>query len=465
MGKIVFTVPPRIDLQRRVSSTIHVVGLDGIPWPCKIFFDGRHLSIHRNRDESGHVFFSYALPDYGELVLSTGTLLENDEPYHLTRELARGTLNRLRNQLSLWQEGGLEITADVFERLEVATRFLGDSIWQNDVAAADEAAHESIQHSLATIFRLCQLFGEQVMPLRRERTEQPMCWFGLNLGAQPFQLLERLPCPPDVLQVSRIDAANSSKMGLVLGPFLDASPGGIPENWARINNFDDRQAAILDDVADLLRGPLDRVNVLHVVSGINGMGHRHLSYPQQLQMTLELLSLIERFELAIPTMLSFDTPWAERLAWSVGGVHPLQIADSLLRRGAMISMLGLDINLDYWPNGSLPRDPIQWLDLIDLWSQLGLPLVIRLIAPTQVVGEQKQSSSSGLNVVRGSISDEQLFRLLDSIIPLIQTRPSVHGIIWGQLQDGVDPRFPCGGLLDADGVPKPINSLLNCHLE
>ena len=57
-------------------------------------------------------------------------------------------------------------------------------------------------------------------------------------------------------------------------------------------------------------------------------------------------------------MVSFDFPWAERLASAVGGSHPLQIADSLLRQGTQISFLGIEVNLGYWPNGSMMRDPL-----------------------------------------------------------------------------------------------------------
>jgi hypothetical protein len=460
MGKFVFTIPKRLELDKRVANTVHVIGLDGIPWPCKISYDGQLLSIHRNRDESGHVYMAYALPDFGELVLSTGTLVETDEPYHLTRELARGTLNRLRNQLSLWEEGGLEIDVEVERVLELATDSFGQAVSTSDVNAVDRTANQAIELATQALFRLCQLFGEQVLPYRLQNTDSPRSWIGVNISEEPSEVVKRLKIPVDVVQVSRINAAPSEPCELVLGPFLDASPGGMKDRWAAANSFEERQAMIIHECRAELQKPLDRVKILHVVSGINGMGHRHLSYPQQLQVTIDLLQLVENMGIQIPTLISFDTPWAEKLAWSVGGVHPLQIADSLLRRGVCLSMLGLDINLDYWPNGSLPRDPCQWLDLVDLWSQLGLPLVIRLTAPSQVIPAVDAPVNRSLNAVRGSLTDEELLRLLDHVLPVVLSRPMVHGIIWGQLQDGLDPRYPFGGVLNIDGHLKPIGDIL-----
>ena len=104
---------------------------------------------------------------------------------------------------------------------------------------------------------------------------------------------------------------------------------------------------------------------------MNGLGHRHLNYAQQLQLTVDMLNVVEELSIQIPTMVSFDFPWAERLAGAVGGIHPLQVADSLLRQGVRVSHIGLEINLDYGATGSAFRDPLQWIDLVDIWTQLG----------------------------------------------------------------------------------------------
>ncbi len=126
----------------------------------------------------------------------------------------------------------------------------------------------------------------------------------------------------------------------------------MPEEWIRLDDYLARRDTILADCRKQLEQLPETASLIHLVSGLNGIGHRHLSYPQQLQISIDLLQLVDESLIELPVMVSFDFPWAERLASSVGGVHPLQIADSLLRQGLRISFLGLDINLDYWPNGS-----------------------------------------------------------------------------------------------------------------
>ena len=194
--------------------------------------------------------------------------------------------------------------------------------------------------------------------------------------------------------------------------------------------------------------------MLRVASGLNGTGHRNLSYPQQLQATVDLLQLVEDSDVNVPTMVSFDFPWAERLAGAVGGSHPLQIADSLIRQGVELSFLGLEINLDLWPNGSAVRDPLQWIDLVDIWAQLGLPMVLCLRSPCG--GDAEIRGTETRNQICSNLSDQQRIDFLKTILPMMVARPSVHGMIFQQWQDSDDPRYPNSGIVQADGTHKEI---------
>jgi len=197
------------------------------------------------------------------------------------------------------------------------------------------------------------------------------------------------------------------------------------------------------------------------------MGHRRLSYPQQTQLTSEMLNLIDESQVDVPMMVSFDYPFAERLATAVGGIHPLQIADSLLRQGVSVNFVGLDVNLDYWPCGSVFRDPLQWIEMIDLWSQLGLPLIINLRMPTgermenppKADGKEKgkgKSSAARINEFRSDMSHQQRLHFIEKIIPVLIARPIVHGLVWTQWRDQDDLRYPFGGLVGADGESKKV---------
>ncbi len=456
MGRFLFDIPESWELQDRQARTVHVVGIDGIPWPCKVNLDGQTLFIQRNRDESGHVFVAFPFEEYGELVVATGTLPESPQSYCLVTELARGTANRLRNQIAIWQDGGLGISDEVHQLTAEAVRHLGAAILHSDKKSKSETARISLERSMTAIFKIAQEFGKQIVPVRRQQATEARFWMGVRAGVGK-QFAPSLECGfADLVQLSSDQIEQAPSKPTVLGPLLDASPNGISEKLLALDDFEARKAQILAGTREVFKRLPSSVKLVHAVSGLNGTGHRHLSYPQQLQLTSELIQTIEDSSSDLPVMISFDFPWAERLAWSVGGTHPLQIADSLLRRGVRISMLGLEINLDYWPGGSAIRDPLQWIELIDIWSQLGLPLVICLRSPSgeRTTDGASGGSSSSIYHPRSVLRDEQRFELLETVIPMMIARPIVHGIMWQQWGDADDSRFPGGGLVDASGDAK-----------
>ena len=61
---------------------------------------------------------------------------------------------------------------------------------------------------------------------------------------------------------------------------------------------------------------------------------------------------------------------------------PWHYADALVRADLGISGFGLEINAGYWPRGSAHRPAFEYGRLIDQWSQLGLPLMVMLTAPS-----------------------------------------------------------------------------------
>ncbi len=471
MGEFRFRLPEQWSLESRQAGSIHVVGIDGVPWPCRVFADGNTLVINRNRDESGRTYISYPFEKRGEFTICTGTLPERPEQYGLLTELARGTLNRLRNQISTWQEGGFQISEVVKETVAESTRKLGASILGADFETRDLKAHESLELSMEALFDLCGQFGTEIARFRVENANDfSHFWFAhrstqgddfeksvRQLGFELVQVAgENLEHP-----MIRTWSEQSVRKRLIVGPILDASPGGMSEDLIQLDDFESRRGKILNRCRRMVEEVPKATSLIHVASGLNGLGHRHLGYPQQLQVTCDLLTLIEESPLETPTMVSFDFPWAERMASSVGGIHPLQIADTLLRQGAQISFLGLDINLDYWPLGSVMRDPLQWIELADTWSQLGLPLVLCLRVPTGDKTPSTDAPEKLVNQVRDNMTDDQRMDVLRNVLPLMISRPAVHGVILTQWSNASCNRFPGGGLVDREGAAKEIVNVID----
>ncbi|MCH2181372.1 MAG: hypothetical protein MK108_05140 [Mariniblastus sp.] len=457
-------MPDFWSLEKHQASCIHVVGLDGIPSPCRVELEGQILTISRGKNESGKVHLPYPFVDRGELSVCTGTLPESDSPYDLMTELARGTLNRLRNQLSTWQEGGLVVSASLVERVDQATEELGASIVHSDPQLKDHLARSCIEIAMDCIFQLSTDFGDQVAAYRVNQPELSPFVLAANVQKRISLEEEDLSRSFDLWEIADWDSSQSMKTRfptaddeVIYGPLFDASAGAPAWSGDPAGEFENRKRRVLQKCREQLANLPANTRLLHAISGLNGIGHRHLSFPQQQQLTSELFQVIEDMAVEVPILASFDFPWAERLAWSVGGMHPLQVADSLLRQALPISFIGLDINLDYWPAGSVVRDPLQWIDLIDIWSQLGLPLVVSLRIP-QSSGRDadEKPEEKRVNVIRQGMSNRQRLNLVRVVLKVLAARPSVHGCIFRQWSDDDDSRFPAAGLVTTCGEPKDL---------
>lgn len=477
MGEFRFRVPVEWQLDPYHANSIHVVGLDGIPWPCRIVTsedpddpkNQKLFSVSRNRSESGRLYLVYDFSNRGEQLVCTGTLPVSDEPYDLSIELARGTLNRIRNQVSIWEEGGLSVPESVNDSIENATSLLGEAILSGNRSGENALARQSLEVGMDAMFGLANAFSDQISKVRREHSELPNFWVANSVGhGEQFQPsvvhpdfdLVAVKIPPYGEAGPTKEVVESIGKRAIVGPWLDASIGGMSEELINVDDFRARKDQLLIECRQMLRTLPSTASLLHVVSGLNGTGHRHLSYPQQLQVTVDLLKLVEESSIELPTMVSFDFPWAERLAGAVGGVHPLQIADSLLRQGLSISFLGLDINLDFWPNGSAIRDPLQWIDLVDIWAQLGMPLVINLRCPFDEPDDHEPIETASRNQTRSNVTDEQRAEFLSTVLPMLVARPSVHGLVMRQWEDADDSRYPFAGFVDANGNDKAMHRVL-----
>ena len=471
MGEFKFRLPASWSLERRQASAIHTVGIDGIPWPCKISTDEDILTVRRNRNESGKTYIPWPCDTRGELLISTATLLEQASPYPLLTELARGTLNRVRNQISIWEEGGLDIPLEIHDSVSTSATHLGSSILNSDPVEQDVLAKLSLDCSIDAIFKISNVFGEQVTQFRKSSDQAQPFWIA-NTISPNRAVQEGIALKGFELARMTFDQLASTrdevlKKRVIAGPFLDASVNGMPEELIDAGDFASRKKLLVDSCRSHLKQLPSSVSLLHVIGGLNGMGHRHLSYPHQLELATTLLNEVSDSNVEIPTMVSFDFPWAERLASAVGGSHPLQIADSLLRQGSRISFLGIEVNLGYWPNGSMLRDPLQWIDMLDLWTQLGIPLIILLRAPTWAPsgsddgGELQPPTSSDKKVNSFDVeSDAVRIKYLKTIFPMLVARPAVQGIIWSQWLDGDDTRYPHGGLASDEDIQKHAYDIL-----
>ena len=88
-----------------------------------------------------------------------------------------------------------------------------------------------------------------------------------------------------------------------------------------------------------------------------------------------------------------------------------------------------------------------------MWSQLGLPLMVLLTAPSGDLPDPLAAKTIAAELIESPEVPQQDSQLVlaSTVAPLLLGRTSVQVVLWNQLTDHEPHEFPHGGLFDAQG--------------
>ena len=468
---------PGVALTDEAVRRAYLAGWDGIPWPSQNRWDGETFSIERSTAESGALHIPWEVAGFGELLLSTASLMERDAHYLLPVELARGAVSRLREQLVEWMDAGVDPPADCRQLVRDATEvFANAATMQHDLQYASQTAQRALEMCLAAVSTLAAVYARQSLESRRSQyarlptllavrvdeppsmdMEQAVCEaFPWAAPAMPWNLIEGNADQRDWAESDRLlQWCEERKMRICAGPLIRLDRHSLPE-WVYLweDDFEQLRSDAGRHLQTIVQRYMGRVHVWHAAAGLNVGGALKLSEEHRLKLAFRCIEAIRALDRQTPVIVSFDQPWGEYLTDQEMELTPFHFADALARADVGLSGIGLTMHLGYWPDGTPPRDLLEINRQVDRWSMLNIPLLITLAVPSGA----KPEGASGLSPLPKFMADgpspagqnEWLGRLL----PMLVAKPAVHGVIWSQLSDARGP-LTCGGLFDGAGQPKP----------
>jgi hypothetical protein len=482
MGLMRFLVPRRQRLADDAVDRAYASGMDDIPWQSRTQWTDEGLAIRRAEHDSGCFHIPWRVDGWGELLLSTATLMERDAAYHLPIELARGTLNRLRNQIAMWQAMGLSIAQAPLGHVAQARAHLAKAVTQRaDAALADDEAQQAIEASLAGTAELAREYSELSLAARRRQATKSTTLLGVNLGtaAASDKMLEPLARTFNAATVPlawreveklegrrdwslsdrQIEWCRSNGLKVCAGPLLQLDRCATPD-WLYLWEGDDDN--LMAFAADYLRAAVTRyrgrVHVWQCAARLNATEVFSLSEEQRLRMAVLAIEVTRQTDPRAPIVLMVDQPWAEFMSENECDLSPLHFTDALVRADIGLSGIGLEINLGCWPGGTALRDVLEFGRLVDRWSLLGLPLLIMLTLPSSSAADPlARGAAQPLHFgPGGDATPDSQRKWIDNLVPTLLAKQPVQAIFWNQLSDTVSHDFPHGGLFDATGAPKPV---------
>lgn len=497
MGLMRFLTPQRERVSDEAVQRAHVVGLDCVPTPCWKSWERRDLlRLERTIDDSGNLHIPWQVEGHGELLLSTASLMERERPYHLPVELARGTVNRLRNRADIWQMGGLRLTDELVSLIKSAvSHFTRAATSQREPLAAAAAAEEAIRVGLDAIVGLGEQYGQQVLEFRHEESSplatllagnmgfeqmpanaEPMFAAAFNTAVVPMAWKTAEPTAGErqwSLSDKQVQLCLRHGWKIIGGPLAcmdrEVLPGWVLEYE---NDFEQLAACMRDYILAAVEKYRGQVHIWHCAAGMNTRGVPSLSDEQRLRLTALAIETTRLADPRTPVIVSVDQPWAEYTLNDETELWPMPFAEMLVRADLGVAGIGLEINLGYWPGGTLPRDILEISDHIDQWSILGMPLILLLTVPSSDAEDPHASREAGVplpSAPDGGLSLETQRLQVERLATVLLAKQSVQALVWNQVFDSMPHKFAHAGMFDPSCMPKPsLSSLISLrrgHLE
>jgi hypothetical protein len=495
MGRMRFRVFPPVRITDELIEQAYLLGIDRASWPTRVHREGDELVFDRAVPDSVNLHMPWTVEGHGLLALSTGSLIERPAPYLVPLELARGTTVEVRNQLSEWQLIGLSVPEGVTQKLaEAVERLSWAVVGQEDVAAAAGHAEESLRAALDAGNLLAAAYTEQALAARRRNGGRAPGLLAGELGVElldghasrqfvqtfntaivPVQWRETETTEGHFSWATsdrQIEWCRSAGLKVLAGPLLPFDRVALPD-WLSL--FEDDFDSVLQFASAFARAAVahyrEKVDGWIAAGRINAAEELALTEQERLRLVARIVDLVRSLDPDAPVLASFDQPWGENLRQRGSDLPSLHFADALVRAGLGLDGLMIEMNVGYWPGGTLPRHPVEFSRQLDAWNMLGLPLWLSLCAPsaegddplaqrkTKVVPAGATGLGSGTPAPVGwSPAAQRAFAA--RFVPLALAKPGVQGVVWNQVCDSQPHRFPHAGLFDPSGRPKPALATL-----
>ena len=314
-----FVPPPLERISPEVWSQAYVAGLEGIPYPTTSEHDAEMCTVVRDIDESGMLYLPYAVDGVGEYYLSTASLMERAEPYLLRLELARGTVNRLRNQMVDWEMAGLRVPADLQAKVRHSAGVFARaaSLRQTSPDEAQRLAGDAIRFACLAIDRLGQEYGRQALAFRHQTAARLATLLAGDIGmdgaytgegAEAFhRAFNAVSLPVSWKELepesgeydwTALDrqmewCQQQNVRAICLGPIFDPAPGLLPD-WIYLweDDFEQLQSRVVHFLQNVVLRCKGRVLLWHAAAGLNLPNALAINEEQRLRLAVRCIEAV-----------------------------------------------------------------------------------------------------------------------------------------------------------------------------
>lgn len=461
---------PILDTQAAFLSNI-----DGHIFPMETEVQNGTFSCTRRNSDSTKLNIPCHVQGYGQPMLKTCSLREQEAPYLLLLELARGQLSELREHASAWELAGMQIPK-AFLKLnqECFQAFRNAQLHRTDPTKSNEYASQALELSMKASDALMASYVQQRSLARRKINHNLPVLLGVEFGNHEIeQTLE-----PTVTQLfdaggiglnwkaieqqegeynwdvadQQVEFCEKHKLVMRSQPLLDFGPDGLPE-WLRPWSSDvlNMQSFLIDYVEHVMGKYASKIRLWEVATSVAQGGVFSLSEENRLGLCAKLIEVGRRVDDENQLFVRFDEPFGDYLKKGEHRLSPLQFADALIRSRAGLAGISLHLKIGPLSRRTRLRELLKLSRLIDNWGIFGLPIHVTLTCPSA----EPEVDSIATPEWKDHWSEKVQADWTDHILPLLMAKQPVTAVFWSPLIDSPDDIYK-PGLVTADLKPKAV---------
>jgi hypothetical protein len=463
----------------RTLRQAYVIGKEDLPVPGVVSPEAGGTSVICRKSIPGAAAMAVQVDcgSHGLLNLRTCLLPDRDKPYVLNLELARRRIMLLINKIEEWGWSDTPTSDPIMKGLDRSRELFTQALVASAPTDQCRLARESILVALEAGESLAIRGAERSLAARLQAGDKPL--FGVAAHCDQFAepLQKVLAGNIDFIQVplrwSRIEpeegrfdftkmdkwiewAVRTGKVPVTAGPVIDLSPRGCPR-WLHVWNhdYDTLREFAYEHAKRVVTRYRRTVSRWIISGGVNVNAGFSLSMEQMVDLTRVAVMTVRKLQPAAQVFVEVSEPFGEHASANTQSVAPLLYSELVLGSGVQTDGFALRVQMGDRQGGRSARDLLELSAMLDTYGEFERPLIISALGcPSGPSPSGGGSDDPGH--WREAWSPETQQTWMDHAAIIALSKPQVKSVCWQSLFDTADgPDMPLGGLVTADGRPKP----------
>lgn len=478
MAEIHLEVLDRSRLGDLDPASAYLTHLDLAAWTAQWLPRPSGFTLQFSEKDSPRLHVPYRWRGNCQVMLPTATLRPRPQPYRLLLEVARGTIDRLRNRVASWQVMDFRPSPTLKQTIDACSLdFCRSMSLEHQPQACEKSSIALIDAGLAAMDLAASEFvswqrSEQAEAAAGSSSTLRGTWLETDARSDKLDTPEKVTAALDDLvntvivrprwelietrpnqwDWSSIDpllaAANSRPWNVVLGPVLSFQRSSWPEWLISLSDPTEIRRAVQRYVAKLMERFAGQVDLVILAERVNMASGLKWDGPARLQLVIDAGTTLRRAVDNLPYVVGFTQPFSENQPRGVD--YPaFHLADALLRANLEICGFALDFEFGDGPSDTRPRDLCQLVERLSHWSSFGLPLVVSTSSSEQSEAERLAAACKDAEATE---CDELIWGQphFQRWLEILDASGVVDGVFWNH---ATDFSRSGRGLLDREGEP------------